>query len=150
MRRADLRKLAAVEERMLHRQARPRQERHGQIGPDRGGYDQRKALYPLRPQKFLHLPHFVRLAGIFLPGAVNRGRGQNAVIPFLQASGHRLAARAVHAHCMKEQHGGIASFANRLKLHRPHLLPANACAPSVLPAKTAADALPPARRAQDR
>ena len=114
---AYLRELPAVEENMLHGQLRLRQKRHGEIRPDRGRDDQRKARHALRPQKFLHLPHLVRLSGVFLPRAVDRGRGQDAEIVVLHVLCHGFAAASGHAHGVKEQHRRLCFIPEGFKNH---------------------------------
>ena len=114
---SDLGKLAAVEENVLHGKLGLRQKGHGKVGPDGGSHHQRQPRYAAAAQKFLHLTHLVRLAGVGLPGAVNRGSGQNAEIALLQIPRHRLAAGPGHAHGVKEQHSGILRIPNGFKPH---------------------------------
>ena len=114
---ADLRKLSAVEKRVVDGDFRLRQKRRREVRADGRGHDERKTRDALRCQEHLHLPNLIRFAGIFLPFAVD-GRGrQDAEILLLQISCDWLAARARHAHCVEKEYGRCVLAAKCFKLH---------------------------------
>ena len=114
---ADLRKLSAVEKRVVDGDFRLRQKCRREVRADGRGHDERKACDALRCQERLHLPNLIRFAGIFLPFAVD-GRGrQDAEILVPQIFCDWLAARARHTHRVEKEHGGCALAAKCFKLH---------------------------------
>ena len=114
---ADLRKLSAVEKRVVDGDFRLRQKRRREVRADGRGHDERKTRDALRCQEHLNLSNFVRLADILLSLAVD-GRGrQDAEILLLQISCDWLVARARHAHCVEKEYGRCVLAAKCFKLH---------------------------------